>query len=645
MRVTNQMISDQVVYNLSRSLSQYMKLQSRMSSGRRLEKPSDDPVGTQKDLRYRKTLTEIAQYQRNISSGLSLLSGYDNTLGDLKNIVSSANEVAVSLANDTYDATARNAAANEIKELIDQMLSLANNQVDGRYVFSGYRTDVQTIRASASGFTYQGDFGNFQIEIEPGSKVGINLIGADFLLNELSILGEDADLEVGVDAATLLADLHLGEGVDLTTGTNPGQISITDNNSGITVLADISAATTLDDVVTAINTQLAAGGITNLAVDYGLEGNNLRWVTADNGLISAQTPLSNLNSGNGIDMLNGGFIVHNADYSTNVEVDLSSAANIGDVISTINTALTAAGVNATAAINGSGTGIDITDNTGGTLGLSISEVNGSATTATDLGLLGDIDPVLNGKDLNPVLDFSVTEAGSGQTTAADLGLEGDFSINFSGSSLQPTVNLNTPLSLIKNGLGLDLGVIKVSQGDRVVNLNLGDSSLSTIGDLIDVFNNSGLDIEASINADQTGIQVRSTSTTTSLKIEEIDDGQTAHNLGIFGSPDILGSMTILENALRNDDRDVVAQIIGNLDKGMQEMSNNRASIGSKVIRLENTNSRLTDLDLNYTNLLSEVEDADLTELVTDLAMQENNYQAALIAAAKIIQPTLLDFLS
>ena len=43
-------------------------------------------------------------------------------------------------------------------------------------------------------------------------------------------------------------------------------------------------------------------------------------------------------------------------------------------------------------------------------------------------------------------------------------------------------------------------------------------------------------------------------------------------------------------------------------------------------------------------LLSEVEDADLTELVTQLAMQETSYQSALIASSKIIQPSLLDFL-
>jgi flagellar hook-associated protein 3 FlgL len=100
----------------------------------------------------------------------------------------------------------------------------------------------------------------------------------------------------------------------------------------------------------------------------------------------------------------------------------------------------------------------------------------------------------------------------------------------------------------------------------------------------------------------------------------------------------------LIKALNNDDREVVGQLIENLTDGMQELLNQRASVGAMVNRLETTDSRLNDLNYSFKSLLSEVEDADLTQLVTDLATQENSYNAALVAAAKIIQPSLLDFL-
>jgi len=70
----------------------------------------------------------------------------------------------------------------------------------------------------------------------------------------------------------------------------------------------------------------------------------------------------------------------------------------------------------------------------------------------------------------------------------------------------------------------------------------------------------------------------------------------------------------------------------------------RASAGSKLMGLESTEVKHTDLSLNYTKLLSDTEDADITQLVADLATQETLYQAALQSAAKIIQPSLLDFL-
>ena len=85
-------------------------------------------------------------------------------------------------------------------------------------------------------------------------------------------------------------------------------------------------------------------------------------------------------------------------------------------------------------------------------------------------------------------------------------------------------------------------------------------------------------------------------------------------------------------------------LLGSLDDGIQSLLNTRAAIGARGVRLDSTNSRLSDLNLNFTKLLSDVEDVDLTKATTDLATYENNYQAALNATARIIQPTLLDFL-
>ena len=85
-------------------------------------------------------------------------------------------------------------------------------------------------------------------------------------------------------------------------------------------------------------------------------------------------------------------------------------------------------------------------------------------------------------------------------------------------------------------------------------------------------------------------------------------------------------------------------LIEHIDNSLEHLLNQRATVGARSLRLESTHSRLISQDLNFTKLLSNVEDADLTKVLTELATFENNYQAALMASARIIQPSLLDFM-
>ncbi len=643
MRVSHSMVPDMVSFNLNRSLTRYMELQSMMSSGRRINVPSDDPTGTQKDMQYRTVLAQITQYQSNISYGNSMQTYYESSLREIEQLISDANVLAVGLANGDYDANARQAGADDIHGIFEAILTQVNSQVQGKYIYSGFRTQTRAFELGANGVEYMGDLGVIRTEIEPGSKVQVNMIGSQVFMNRLSVLGEKADLKLGIGATTLLADLNMGAGVDLTTG----QFIVTDANKNISVTLDVSGAVTLDDAITAVNSQLVAGGITNLTLGYSLGGSQLEWKSTPDGLITGSTKLVNLNSGSGVNLLNGTISIANADESINLNVDLSGAVTIDDVIQALNNAFAASSdpqVQAiTASINAAGTGIDITDPNN--LGLTISDTAPGSTTAEDLGIAGEIGFVLNGADLNPRTEFSAAESAAGQTTAGDLGISGVFYGSMEGQDLNPRLTTDTPLSLLNNGHGLELGQLRISLGRTSRIVDMGNSSYATVGDLINAFNNCGLRIEASINAGQTGIQIIPTVNNASLIIDEIGGGSTAHDMGIFGSPDIFGSLILLEQAMRNDDQVVVGQLIGNFEECIRDLLTHEAQVGTRVVRMESTQARLSDMSYTYRSLLSEVEDADLTQLVTDLAMQQTSYQAALIAASKIIQPTLLDFLT
>jgi len=638
MRVTNSMIADQVSLNTQMALRRFLEMQTQMSSGRRINKPSDDPLGVLRDLDYRTELAKNEQYQKNVNQGQNWIQTYDTALGEMKDMISTAKEVAVSMSNGTYDNIAREASAREIDSLFNQIIQLANSKHDGKNIFAGFKTDQNALNTYANGVRYNGDDGQLEFQLGSSTKMGVNLIGSDVFLKQLSVLGEKADLNVGINATTLLSNLHNGQGIDQA----PGTITITDQNLGITSNIDLSGAVSINDVINTINAQLTADGITNLTVDVGPENNNLFFDTTQNGLISNLTSLNKINGGSGVDLSNGK--IRLTDGGTiDTQVDFSSANTIGDIIGEFNTQVAAAGIaNVTMQLNAAQTGLEITDTNGTPLGLSVSEIDSNTNVASALGILGNVNPTLNGHDLNPAVSFKVEEAGG--TTAEDLGILADFSADYTGNDLDPILLTTSNISDLNNGKGFERGEIQISQGDMTRIIDLKNATLVTVQDLLDAINNSGLDITASINPNGKGIQIINNDPTKSLTIEDVSNGKTAKNMGIFGSSDMMGSLLVLSHALKNDDQEGTGMLIENLDNSIQHLLNNRASVGARGIRLESTKSRLTDQNLTYTQRLSEVEDADIPQLITDLSTYENNYKAALIASAKIIQPSLLDFM-
>jgi flagellin-like hook-associated protein FlgL len=405
---------------------------------------------------------------------------------------------------------------------------------------------------------------------------------------------------------------------------------------------DISATTTVGGVINAINTQLAAGGINSVTASVSPTGNGLRLTAAQTGTITTQTPLSNLNNGAGLDMVPGKFRVSTDDGSTNVLIDVSTATDVGDLYTLFNLQLAAAGVtNVSMSIDPGQTGLRIVDNNVPPLGLKITDET-SEYTAHDLGILGYVDSQLDGSALNPEPGIIVAESAPGENTATNLGIVGSFNGILDGTDLDPILKLTTPLSALDGGRGLTLGRLRIQQGDRTAIVDL--TTATTVNDVVTRINNSGLSIQASINPSQRGLQVVSTVDDRSLMITEQDASGTAGKLGIMGSPDLFGNMMLLVDGLQRNDRAAVATLIGTLEAAANKALESRSAVGANINRLSRTSDRLSDFELSMTRLLSEVEDADIIKVTTELATQQNIYQAALNAAARVLQPSLVDFI-
>ena len=109
-------------------------------------------------------------------------------------------------------------------------------------------------------------------------------------------------------------------------------------------------------------------------------------------------------------------------------------------------------------------------------------------------------------------------------------------------------------------------------------------------------------------------------------------------------PTMMEDLDNFINALKNNDREDIQGFITSVDKHLENVNASRSEIGAKTNRLEMILRRIGDDSINVTQLLSNSQDVDMAETIMLLKNAENVYKASLSAGARVIQPSLLDFL-
>jgi len=207
MRVANKTIYDSVIYNLGSISEEMNKANEIATTGKRINNLSDDPVGLTQSLNIRSALSNIEQMGRNISHGKSWLTASESALTSVQNIISDTKTLCVQMASGTTGADQRASAAVTVQNMLEEIVSLADTDVAGNYIFAGSKTD--TIPFGQDG-TYNGDNNPFSIKISKNSTVEVGSDGqAVFgnLFNTLSNLKtalESNDLSGIQDAITHL---------------------------------------------------------------------------------------------------------------------------------------------------------------------------------------------------------------------------------------------------------------------------------------------------------------------------------------------------------------------------------------------------------------------------------------------------------
>jgi flagellar hook-associated protein 3 FlgL len=176
MRITSGMNQRHVLSDLQRVQQRLSESQSQVSSGKRVEKPSDDPLAAARATRLQADIDATAGYSDTVDESKSWLDATDSALMSLTDVVQKVRELTVQAANGATSDAGRQSIKAQVDQLIKQAKSTLNQAYDGRYLFSGTKTDTAPYDVDTVPYddSYKGDGGAIVRQIGPGVSVQIN---------------------------------------------------------------------------------------------------------------------------------------------------------------------------------------------------------------------------------------------------------------------------------------------------------------------------------------------------------------------------------------------------------------------------------------------------------------------------------------
>lgn len=254
-RVTNQMTAQMTLANIEQDLDQLDTTQQQLSSGKKINEPSDDPYGTSLTLDMNGQLAQLTSYNNNVSDGTAWTQAATSALSGIDSSVQRVQELVVQASTGTSTASDDQAAAAEVNQLIDSIKSDANTQYNGQYIFSGTSTQTAPYQSGATD-TYQGGTGAVTRQIGPNSTVQVNTDVSQLLGNGQGSGGSAGDGKLLDTLRQIASDLQSGNtsalsGADTTAlNSNYGNLTQMEANVGAVTDQLSTASTRIQDLQT-----------------------------------------------------------------------------------------------------------------------------------------------------------------------------------------------------------------------------------------------------------------------------------------------------------------------------------------------------------------------------------------------------------
>lgn len=389
MRISTSLAQQMGLNAILNQQAKQVKTQQQLGSGLRILTPSDDPAASARVLDIQQSIERTQQYQSNISTVQSRLTLEDSTLAHTITALQRVRELAVQGLNDTNTASDRSSIEQEVRQIVDELVGLANTQnANGEYLFSGYHSHTSPYAVTVTPVTqggvtkdvyvyqYQGDENQRDLQVGATRRIadgddGVSVFGRsfDYLGNPPTTLNPVNPTEGSIfDAVTKLANqLAVNDPDPLRVTTSGAGMGTVRAGAAInpallaTAVADQTITVTAPDSST--QTHIIDTDSERSAADIALNLNALSGVTAQAN--PNQVSLDVTGTAGIVDGDVVSFMLH-ADSGTNTPVSfIRDSASYPTLEADF-----------AAAINGAGVG-DLTAAVSGTNRLSISSASGA----------------------------------------------------------------------------------------------------------------------------------------------------------------------------------------------------------------------------------------------------------------------------
>lgn len=232
MRITQESISRTTLSNIKLNFKKMQDIQEKLSSGKQINRPSDDPSGTRKVLGLKTEELQIQQFLDSTETAKEQISFSSLALENIQEILTKVKELTIQASNDTLGRSERETIAGELNELMESVLQFSNMDNNGRYVFSGTKTltapftAIRDSNGSISSISYNGNNEELKYQIGPNMFIQVNSPGGS-LFQDNKIFSTLVSLRDKLEATTFDSSAFSGLRATLDTATEALSIEIT----------------------------------------------------------------------------------------------------------------------------------------------------------------------------------------------------------------------------------------------------------------------------------------------------------------------------------------------------------------------------------------------------------------------------------